>query len=158
MPTTFSDPIQARKEGKWHQKTFTMWPELWKTYTHNHNWHLLRLRDSDKESVPNQPGVYTLLTVPDVAAHPACSYVMYVGQAVSLRRRFSEYLSKEADPLGRPKISDFLHMYSGYIWFSYTLIQKDSLDSVEAGIRDALVPPLNTQLGAHISKIVGAFS
>jgi len=156
--TDFSDLTQARKEGKAHLKTFTLWPELWETYTLDHEWHLFRLRESERDSVPNQPGVYALLAVPSVAAHPASSYVMYVGKTLSLRRRFSEYLGKEADPLGRPKISDFLHMYSGYVWFSFTLTEKDSLDSIEAGIRDALVPPLNTQFGARISKIVGAFT
>ena len=82
---------------------------------------------------------------------------MYVGQTVSLRRRFGEYLSKERRESGRPKMFRFLNMYSDQVWFCFTLVDKASLDAVEDGLRDAYIPPLNDDFSGELSNVVGAF-
>lgn len=137
-----------------HSFFFTLWPQQWATYPESHQWQLTKLVDSERDNISDSPGIYTLLAMPEVANHPVCSYMMYVGQTVSLRRRFGEYLNKERKPSGRPKIFTFLDMYPNNVWFCSTLVQSSSLDLVETGLRDAYIPPLNEQFTGELSPIV----
>ena len=146
--------IEGAKEAGVYSRTFTLWPRQWATYSGSHKWQLTRLVHAERDNIPDSSGVYTLIVIPEIADHPACSYIMYVGQAVSLRRRFREYLTKERKPDGRPKIFVFLNMYPCNVWFCSTLVQRSSLDSVETGLRDAYLPPLNDVFAGKLSQIV----
>ena len=155
MSDIFIDIIKERVgEARLHSFMFTLWPRQWATYPEFHQWQLTKLDKSKRNNVPNGPGIYTLLAIPKVAGHPDCSYLMYVGQTVSLRRRFGEYLNKERKPDGRPKIFTFLDMFQNNVWFCFTIVQPSSLDSVESGLRDAYVPPLNENFAGELSPIV----
>ena len=155
--TSFDIVIQSQDEAWKHSYMFTLWPRQWGTYSKCHKWQSVRLDGSEGGNIPDSPGIYTLVAVPHIANHPFCSYLMYVGQSKSLRRRFREYLSQERKETGRPKIFRFLHLYQDHVWFCYTLVQSTSLDSVESGLRDAYIPPLNNQFSGELSKVVGAF-
>ena len=157
MSDSVYDIIQAQDEMRVHQYRFTLWPLRWITYSGVHEWQLSKLADSEVENIPDVPGIYTLLTLPGIANHPACSYLMYVGQTVSLRRRFGEYLKKERKESGRPKIFRFLNRYSEQVWFCFTTADSSLLDVVEDGLRDAYIPPLNDNYSGELSKVVGAF-
>ena len=157
MPDNVVDIIQTQNELRDHGHWFTLWPERWSTYSDVHEWKLSRLADSELHNIPADPGIYTLLALPSIADHPACSYLMYVGQTVSLRRRFGDYLNKERRESGRPKMFRFLNMYSDQVWFCFTLVDKASLDAVEDGLRDAYIPPLNDDFSGELSNVVGAF-
>jgi len=63
--------------------------------------------------------IYTLLIQPGIANHPACSYVMYVGPAVDLSKRFGDYLTKERLESGRPNIVEPLHVYENHVWLCF---------------------------------------
>ena len=155
MSETSIEIVRERvSEAGLHSFKFTLWPQQWATYPESHQWQLTKLDISKRDGIPDSPGIYTLLVKPDVADHPVCSYMMYVGQTVSLRRRFGEYLNKERKPDGRPKIFTFLDMYPNNVWFCFTLVQSSSLDSVESGLRDAYVPPLNENFAGELSPIV----
>ena len=130
---------------------------MWATYSEMHEWQLTKLSDSELGNIPDAPGIYTLLALPGIANHPACSYLMYVGQTVSLHRRFREYLSKERKESGRPKMFRFLNTYSDHVWFYFTSIDTALLDNVENGLRDAYIPPLNDAYSGELSKVVRAF-
>lgn len=145
---------ESAKEAKFHSHTFTLWPRMWATYSGSHEWQLTRLVHAERNNIPDSSGIYTLIVIPEIADHPACSYIMYVGQTVSLRRRFGEYLTKERKPSGRPKIFLFLDMYPNNVWFCSTSVQSSSLDSVEIGLRDAYLPPLNDEFAGELSPIV----
>ena len=149
--------IQSQNEALNHRHEFTLWPRRWGTYPELHEWQTIRLDTLEKKNIPDCPGIYTLVAVPQIANHPACSYLMYVGKTKSLRRRFGEYLSQERRESGRPKIFRFLHLYTDHVWFCFTLVQSTSLDSVETGLRDAYIPPLNEDFSGELSKVVGAF-
>ena len=157
MPNVPIDIIQTQNEMRNHQHTFTLWPQRWETCSETYDWQITKLSCKDRGIVPNSSGIYTLLAVPNIAGHPACSYLMYVGQSKSLRRRFREYLSQERTESGRPKIFRFLNMYSDQVWFCFTLVHQSHLDAVENGLRDAYVPPLNDNYSGELSKVVGAF-
>ncbi len=149
------DLIRAQDEIRAHSYLFRLWPKQWATYEKAHEWKLTKLTKADRDQIPRGSGVYTLITVPDVANHPACSYVMYVGQTVSLWRRFGEYLNKERRSDGRPKVFRYLNMYSDHVWFSYTVVDDMMLDKVEDGLRSAYIPPLNDEFKGELNAVVG---
>ena len=150
-----ADIIQA----KGHTERFLLWPQLWWAYdsARDLTWRHYRLSAVERQNIPNAPGVYTLLIQPNVADHPACSYLMYIGKAESLRRRFGRYLTSERRESGRPKVWWGLNVYSDYIWFCYAPVPSDALDEIEGGLLAAHVPPWNTRLPAEMKKKVGAF-
>ena len=156
MPKELTDIIDAQSEAAAHRHQLFLWPRQWLTYPHVHNWQLFRLDAADRDHIPDVPGVYTLLAIPNVAGLPSCSYPMYVGQSVSLHKRFGDYLNKERRQTGRPKVFRFLNLYSDHTWFCFTSLSAQVLDAVEDGIRDALMPPLNDDFSGYLSKVVGA--
>ena len=147
------DALLARKY------TFTLSPTQWSSYgeTSVRKWRVLRLHKSERQRIPPASGIYTLLIQPGVARHPACSYLMYVGQAVSLRKRFGEYLKKERRESGRPKIFRLLNIYTDYVWFAFADVAKARLDTVEDQLIEAHLPPCNNKLPATIRKVGNAF-
>ena len=153
-----SDIIKFQNGMREHQHSFTLWPQQWATYPNSHDWQRAKLDDAERGNVPDTPGIYTLLTLPGTAGHPCCSYLMYVGKANSLRRRFGDYLGKERRESGRPKVFRFLNQYSAHIWFCFTQVEKGDLRDVEDGLLVAYLPPLNDQFPAEFNKVVrGAF-
>jgi hypothetical protein len=158
MRTELVDVLEDVDEAKAHTQWFVLWPRQWRRYARSHGWRLEKLEESKKGKIPDGSGIYTLILQPGIAGHDSCSYLMYVGQALSLRRRFSEYLGKERRESGRPKISYFLNRYDGYVWFCYTTVGTRSLDKVEHGLLCAYIPPLNDQFTGRIGKVVRAFS
>lgn len=142
------------KDASIRSQKFVLWPEQWASYSESHEWHLIKLVDSERANIPARPGIYTLIVKPNVADHPANAYLMYVGQSNCLRRRFGEYLNKERKPSGRPKIFTFLNMYPNYVWFCFTQVQLSSLNLVESGLRDALFPPLNEQFEGELGQVM----
>ena len=120
-------------------------PDTWKTYSPTHAWQGEKLDSSRINQIPDAPGVYTLILQPGIAEHPACSYLMYVGKAKSLRRRFRDYLTSEKLVTGRPRIFIFLNLYEGFIFY-YTPVKMEALKPVEDSLTDAYQPPLNTEV------------
>lgn len=107
--------------------------------------------------MPATSGIYTLLVHPQVARHDKCSYLMYVGQADSLKKRFGEYLNAERLASGRPKIFRLLNVYEGYIWFGFATIPVTKLTAIENALMTAHLPPCNDRLPAKLAKSVKAF-
>lgn len=153
------DIIDEQDERKARTVEFVLWPEKWLgcTLPATYNWTIQRLSVSEREKIPSKPGIYTLLVQPGIVAHPACSFVIYVGQAVSLRRRFSEYLNRERKATGRPKILRLLHIYEDYLYFCYITISRGELDVTEDALIEAYDPPCNDQVPATLRAARGAF-
>jgi hypothetical protein len=139
--------------------TFILWPKKWLSYHDStiRGWRVFRLHKAERRRIPSRSGIYTLLVQPGVARHPACSYLMYVGQAVSLKQRFGQYLNRERRASGRPKIFRLLNVYSNHIWFAFTGAAKTRLDLIEDRLIEAHLPPCNDQLPARIRKVGNAF-
>lgn len=141
--------------------SFTFWRRQWENYkdTHQRSWYTIRLDEAVRNDVPKESGVYTLVLKPGIANHPACAYLMYVGRAKSLRRRFGEYLSEELrrSPKRRPKIFRAIRKYSDHLYFCFTRVPVDDIAATEDALINAYIPPLNDRFSAEVSKIVGAF-
>ena len=154
MSDTSIDIVERQDEALNYRYSFALWPRQWATYSESHDWRQTRLVASEAGSIPDCSGVYTLVAKPNIANHPSCAYLMYVGRSISLRRRFGEYLNKERRQSGRPLMFRFLDKYSEHVWFCFTLADSSSLESIESGLRDAYIPPLNDQFTGELTKIV----
>lgn len=152
-----NDLLNKIDEMKKHTQVFTLWPCMWQGYTDSHGWRNEKLEESKVNQIPDSPGIYTLILKPGIAGHPSCSYLMYVGKTVSLRRRFRDYLGKERRKTGRPRIYYFLNKYGGYVCFYYTLVVNTLLDNVEDGLMNAYMPPLNEKYKGEIHMVRRAF-
>ena len=158
MPSTTVDIVNETEEMKKCAQRFVLSPRQWVTYTQSHTWRNEKLERARATQIPESPGIYTLILQPGIAGHPLCSYLMYVGQTISLRRRFREYLGMERRVDRRPKVSYFLNKYNGYACFCYTLVAAATLTNVENGLTAAYLPPLNEDYEGIISTAMRAFS
>lgn len=159
MPPRVHDLIERQDAVLARQYTFTLSAKEWASYADMTitAWQLLRLSNAMRQNVPSVPGIYTLLVQPGIAKHPSCSYLMYVGQAVSLRARFGHYLKKERRATGRPKVFRMLNVYNKHVWFAFARVPKSRLDLVEDRLIVAHLPPCNGTVPAKLRKVVGAF-
>lgn len=155
---TVSDLLKEQDECKAHCHEFTLWRRKWQEYSCVFflDWRIHRLDDCERHAIPEESGIYTLLVQPGIANHPASSYLMYVGQTTSLRRRFGEYLNRERRETGRPKIMRLLNLYATNTWFCYSAVPQKDLDEVEGALLTAYIPPANDQLPASIRGVIGA--
>ena len=123
------------------------------------SWTVVKLEDASRKAkaVPSKSGVYTLLVQPGIASHPSCSFLLYVGQAKSLLKRFGDYLAREKKETGRPKIFRILNRYDGYLWFCFSQVAAADLDHVEDSLIESYVPHCNDDFPADLRPVVGAF-
>src|SRR5437870_4759989 len=91
------DLLDQQDEIAKRRVEFVLSPKLWRSYrdTSIKDWRVVELRKVRKSKVPKSSGIYTLLVQPRIARHSDCSYLMYVGKAVNLKRRFGQYLNTE---------------------------------------------------------------
>lgn len=138
---------------------FALWPKPWRAYKSRicANWKVTRLGKASRRKIPKRSGIYTMLIQPGIAAHPAASFPMYVGQAKDLARRFNEYLTSERKPDGRPKIVQLLHKYDEFLWFGFCEVNIPDLDSAENALITAMDPPCNDRVEARLAVTRKAF-
>lgn len=154
-----ADIIDEQDELAAHRWTFSLWPKMWSEYggTKNITWSMVKLNKARRTTIPDRPGIYTLLVQPGIARHPANSCLMYAGKAKSLRSRFGQYLNKERKERGRPLIFRLLTKYDGHIWFCFAQFPAVALKSAEDALILAFLPPANKIYPARISKVMAAF-
>lgn len=153
------DIIAEQDEAKAHTHQFILWTKKWSEYQNIHdlNWRMCPFKDEERANIPTESGIYTFLIRPEIASHPACSFLMYVGKTKSLHRRFGEYLSERNQATGRPKIVRLLNKYGDYLWFCFTVLPEDAIADQERALINAYIPPFNDQYPAEIKAIRGAF-
>jgi excinuclease UvrABC nuclease subunit len=153
------DLIDMQDEFKAHTYQVTMWPRKWEAYDRNHDcdWSTVKVSDEDNSSIPDKPGVYSLILKPDIACHPYCSHMMYIGKAKSLKTRFNDYLNEKKRRSGRPKLYRLLNKYYKYTWYCYISAYIDDIGDIEDSLISAFIPPCNTQVPTDISPAKNAF-
>ena len=129
---------------------FLLSPKQWKTFNLDltkYKWHEFRFEKKTKGSIPESKGVYTFLIKPNIAEHPSCSYLMYVGRTTdqNLRIRYGQYMDElEGKRKSRPKIEYMLRKYKEYLFFAcIPLDDKLSPESLEEKLLTAYIPPVN---------------
>ena len=92
-------------------------------------------------NVPDQPGIYTVVRPRRIHGHTLETEVLYVGQAVNLRRRFKEHLR-----VGEPNAS-LASLKGGALdqqyEFWWSPVAATDLDRVERMLIQALQPSAN---------------
>lgn len=153
------DILNLQDEYISHTHQITLWPRQWQDFNDARDfiWEFLPLTETERQNIPSGPGIYSILIQPNIARHPCCSYLMYLGKAKSLRTRFNNYLNAERRDTGRPMIYRMLNRYSDYLIFCFTQVPIDELDVIEDSLLAAYMPPNNKQLPAGLNDVRGAF-
>lgn len=156
----YNDLLAQQDEIAKRRQFFILSPKHWAEYNDQTitKWDVVRLNKSQRSNVPRRPGIYTILVQPRIANHEACSYLMYVGKAVSLKKRFSNYVNAERRASGRPKLFRVLNLYEDYVWFAFADVPRPKLKVVENRLIAAHLPPCNDQFPAKVRKAVKAFN
>ncbi len=125
------------------------------------NWQYTKFDRSNKNSIPEVPGVYAFFIKPGIANFSENAYLIYIGKAGdrsanNLRKRFNQYLiGKKGDK--RPKFNRVLKKWDNYIFFCFATITDNhvDLDKLEKELNDALIPPYNeSDFSPTVRKIV----
>lgn len=153
------DLIDLQDDFRSFQITFNLWKKKWKENAgfENFEWKTCQFDEKNREKVPTAPGLYSFVVNPCVNNHPH-RYLCYIGKAEkSLQKRFGDYLREKNDEKGRPKIVRLLTKWDGFLEFSYVLLDRENLRSIESKLIDIFLPPFNDQVSTKIYRITGAF-
>lgn len=137
-------------------------PDQWAAFTIpiKLDWTLLHFRGENLKNVPNTfGGVYSFVVQPNIANHPACSYLLYVGKAKrrTFRARYQDYLQdlKLGAKSRRRHVATMLKRWDGYLWFCYARVDDESLiDQIEVSLLTAYLPPNNKDFPGEIGGSV----
>ncbi len=88
---------------------FILYPKHWDDYSEPNalHWNRVKFDAAFASQVPNdQRGVYTFVAEPEIASHPCCSYLLYVGMVdtSNFRKRFLSYLGESTKPKPREHV------------------------------------------------------
>lgn len=151
------DLVEEQSQLQAHRVAFVLWPRQWKRFRIRRklDWRTQSLHPDKKGRVSNTSGIYTLVIKPSIAQHPACSYVMYVGQAENLRSRFNSYCTQERRI--RPRIVRMLYSWDGFVYFCACSVPRNQLKRVEDALIESYVPPANSDYPATLRAAIKAF-
>lgn len=139
---------------------FFLWRTRWNSYTNplssDLNWNYIQLLSSERQLIPDVSGIYALVLKPGIANHHFVSYLMYIGQTTSLKRRFGDYLSECSNP-DRMKVFKMIRLYSNLLWFYYASVPAEQLTPVEDSLLETYIPPINSRFPTTIRHAVAAF-
>lgn len=121
-------------------------------------WQFTKFDASNAANVPDlEMGVYSFVVQPNVADHPACAYLMYVGKAQdqSLRKRFKQYFKHATETDSRTHISKMLKLWGEHLWFYFAPIANQNIiDDTEQALLNAYLPPYNHRYRGIVAKQV----
>ena len=151
------DLVEDQDQLKAHLVEFSLWPQAWKScsVTTTLTWKRYKLNRGNSPRVPTLSGIYSLVVVPRLVCHPACSYLMYIGQATNLRTRFHQYLTTERRV--RPNVVRLLHKWGDYVVFCFCRVPPRHLTTVEEGLIGAFLPPVNSKFPGKLRAVARAF-
>lgn len=133
----------------------TQWAQFKLPSSISLNWTCVRFgRDSYSIIPDSYGGVYTFIVKPEIANHPFCSYLLYVGKANKFRQRYNKYLNnydKNAIETDHPHVTAMLQKWDKYLWFCYARIdQQNLIKRVEDKLIQAYLPPTNKMIPGKI--------
>lgn len=119
-------------------------------------WKVVRFEERNLRKIPDDfGGVYTFVVSPQVAKHPKCNYLVYVGETHKFRERYQRYLRDRYDPKARPLIKLMLSLWEGYLWYCYAKIERtDLIHTVQNNLIRALDPIINRVYPEDVQGVV----
>jgi hypothetical protein len=159
MYDIFSYVFQPKSLADFKIQNMILFPRAWEecALSVNLTWNLVQFDAVRIQEVPNdQRGIYSFVVQPGIANHPACSYLLYVGQtARNFRVRYREYLQDEAAGIDgrRPHISGMLNKWKGHLWFCFAHIDDESMiEPTEDALLAAYLPPANIEMPGKLNQ------
>lgn len=143
---------------------FEFYPKLWERRGYARvmkkvKWTSVYYSEESASHIPKESGVYMFVVAPQHAYVKDHTYIFYVGQAMNLHVRYSQYLREELGEhleSDRERIVDFLNYFQGYIYFKYFICDRSELDTREDYLVDHIYPWANTRHNkkakAYLSK------
>ena len=107
-------------------------------------WREVRFNSAGKRSIPTASGIYAFCVRPKVGSHSDHVYLMYVGKADNLRRRYGDYLRERRNGSDRVEVVFFLNTYKRDLWFTYHRVPQAQLKDIEDAMISSIWPPANT--------------
>jgi hypothetical protein len=153
MPT-MDDPFSKKKPfelGNYRVNRMVLSPKHWKKFSSPTKlaWKGTKFKTSNAKKVPDvKGGVYSFVVQPDIAEHPSCAYLMYVGMTKkqTLRARFNQYFRHQTDTSRRTNISKMLRLWDKHLWFYFASIADlTKIEATEQALLNAYLPPVNDQ-------------
>ena len=149
-----------RTLADYHVKRMVLSPEHWRrcSLPISLQWNTLAFTEANASLVPNDmQGIYSFLVQPGIAQHPACSYLLYIGQTErqNFRLRFRQYLRDWRAGSGsrRVHITEMLEKWEGFLWFAYAPVQDESLIvPIEDALLASYLPPANKDFPALVAS------
>lgn len=138
-------------------------PQRWSAcrITTDLSWSVVKFDKSQQASIPDdRQGVYTFVVKPEIANHPECSYLLYVGKTErqNLRRRFLQYFDEPNNPKGREPVKLMVRLWQQHLWFCYAPVSNvDEIDTIEESLIDAFVPPINQKYPGQLGRAMRAW-
>jgi hypothetical protein len=152
------------KMGDFHMKRMFLYPKMWADFSLpsgvSLSWNVMRFGDDNSEHVFNSyGGVYSFVVQPEIALHPLCSYLLYVGRTKRhFRARYQEYvrdLNKDPLETRRPHVTVMLQKWEKYLWYCYARVDGEQLiKQTETALISAYLPPTNKDLPGALQQAV----
>ena len=161
LDTTVQSTLDDLK--KYNVSRVVLSPTRWAlfSWTTPLSWNVVRFEESAKDDLPkDKQGVYTFVVKPEIANHPDCAYLLYVGKTEKqgLRTRFLDYFREPKKPKGREAVKLMLRLWKTHLWFCYAPIDDvGEINHVERNLIEALVPPINQEYSGVLGKAVKAW-
>jgi hypothetical protein len=136
-----------------------LYPKQWKNYTspigHTLSWEPVKFQLGNALDVPDHlGGVYSFVVRPEIADHPQCAYIMYIGKAVKFRSRYYAYQAYFRGKIWeakQPHVAEMIQKWSDYLWFYYAEVSDVSLiETTETCLIHTFTPPANRDIGGKL--------
>lgn len=149
MPRSARAIAAARAAFSGHNYMMVLMPALWDTFSRaaggvRLTWQEIPFRGRNADRITADCGVYAFVLRPKIGTHRDHCYLMYVGSADNLRRRFREYLREKDSRRGRTEIVFLLRTYAPVLWFTYAAVANGTQKDIETALYTAMWPPCNT--------------
>jgi excinuclease UvrABC nuclease subunit len=145
------DFIKTQDRFKTYNQEFCLDPQSWLNFTSTltFSWETVKFVESNKNRIPNCPGIYCFFVKPNIAGFQDNSYLMYIGKAGdnssnTLQKRFMQYFYLQKTNK-RPKLQWMLNKWKDHLYFNYFKVtdRRFNLGKIEENLNDAFLPPYN---------------
>lgn len=155
-----NEDILNNKEVRWPK--FCLDLDIWNFHVMDNrgwinDWQEVKFFKENQKDIPGKQGIYMFIARLDVEniTNTNHSYILYVGQAKDLRKRFGNYFDYKqtthpSDQLKRKMIL----IWENFLFFNFitTDYSKKELTDFEYQLIDTIVPPMNNQFRAKLVK------
>lgn len=121
-------------------------------------WTEVKFKKENRILIPESKGIYFFLIKPTNSAllNESHKYILYIGQAKNLRRRYGEYFRYASSKHASEQLKRYMvviwrsHLYFNFIELLST--NDDELTDIEYKLIDSIAPPFNKDFRSDFVK------